>query len=488
MISAAPARADRPVAGQRLEWLLHRVFLCSAIVATAIWLWTSFCRFPDEIWNDMRVAAAVAMARGIDVYPTLTEGTINTWTYGPLPLVFIQPAALANHPSTALVVAGAINVLIILLPIAMVCALWPGVSRSGAAVGGIVLATVGTAVIWPESPWRCFYADSVAVSLGLLSQVVLLHARARSWRWAAAFLAMAPLACKQTSLGIGVAQVLWLALTAGRNAALAHFGRCFVAGLSLGALGLVSFGWPGLSFVLLELPARFGWSSVPWSKVQALAVPLVVQTLLPAALMLARPAWFLRRDAPLLLPALTWLCSVPLGLAAFLKPGGGLNSFQAFQLWLPATLAVLLADDRTGPVARRAVLVAALACVAGLYRLQTAAFLALTPKTVSIDQGVALAQAQPGRIWFPLNPLITLYTENRYYCDEDGIYVRVVSGLPPTFGRVMPDLPPQWSGIALRYQRDASWGIAEHMIPKDARRAEFGIWKLSVWGPLAPPP
>jgi len=432
----------------------------------------------------MRVAAAVAMSRGISVFPTLHEGVVNTWTYGPLPLVLIQPAALADNPVTALLIAGTINGLIILGPILLVCRFWPGASARGSVTGLLVAACV---LFWPESPWRCLYADSFGVAFGLLAQLVVVHARGRRrWLWGAAFLSMAPLACKQTSLGISVAQVVWLGITVGRRAASVHLGRCIAAGALFGLAALVGFGWPGLSFILLELPARFPWVSVPAEKIRPLMWPLLIQLGLPGLLLLARRRWFFQPNSPLLLPALTWIFSLPLGLASFMKLGGGLNSIQAFQLWLPATLTVLLFPERFGASRRLVFGLAALACITGLFRLNSAVYLSLQPHTFPLQQGVALARAYPGQIWFPLNPLITLYTEGRYYYDEDGIYVRITANLPLTFGQALPHLPPKWSGIALRYNRDASLGIAEHMIPRNAQPAEFGVWKLNLWGVLAP--
>lgn len=464
---------------------LRRALTGAAVALAAFWLWTSWCRFPDEFWNDMRVGAAVALARGFNIYPTETAGVVNTWTYGPLPLLVLQPAALAADPAGALMTAGVINLALIIVGIAFACHTWPGPARARERLEATVLATAAALLFWPESPLRCYYADTLAVACGLISSTLLARSDpSRRHLWLAAALGAATLACKQTALGIPLAQVAWLGLARGPRAALAHLGRGLVVGMALGLAALSWFGWPGLSFIFLQLPSDFPSTPEPLVRFGLLAGPLAVQLGLPLLAAVVAPRTFLGRSAPLLLPFLLWLASAPLGIAALLRLGGGLNSMHGFMLWLPPVLALLL---HAGPERRRAwfaTALAALALVAGAARLQRAPLLPVVPQTDVIEQGTALAREFPGRIWFPLNPLISLYAEGRYYCDEDGIYTRNAAGRPATYAQLLPHLPPQWSAIALRYRRDAAWAISENMVPPNARSLDYGRWHLSVWAPL----
>ena len=72
--------------------LTGRTCVALALLAATAWLWVSWCSFPQELWNDVRLAPAAAFVRGLPVYPTAGAGTINTWAYGPLPLLLLGPA------------------------------------------------------------------------------------------------------------------------------------------------------------------------------------------------------------------------------------------------------------------------------------------------------------------------------------------------------------------------------------------------------------
>lgn len=467
---------------------LRRALTFAALVLAAFWLWSAWCRFPDEFWNDMRVGAAVALARGFDVYPTAHEGVVTTWTYGPLPLLALLPAAAAREPAGALLIAGLLNLAMIVGGIAFACHAWPGGARGRERLGATALATAAALLFWPESPLRCYYADTLAVACGLVSSTLLVQpGESRRRLWLAALLGAATLACKQTALGIPVAQVAWLWLARGPRAALAHLGRGIAAGVALGGAALLWFDWPALRFVLIELPAAFPATPDPLARFDLLAGPLAVQIGLPLLALAVAPRFFVGRTAPLLLPLLLWALSLPLGVAALLRLGGGLNSLHGFQLWLPPVLVALLHAHNPSPRAWIRLGLAVVALGVGTARVHRAPVLAVTPQTATIEQGTALAREFPQRIWFPLNPLISLYADGRYYCDEDGIYARNAAGRPVTLAQLAPHLPPRWSAIALRYRRDAAWGTAENMIPKNARTLDYGPWRLSVWAPLKSP-
>ena len=64
----------------------------------------------------------------------------------------------------------------------------------------------------------------------------------------------------------------------------------------------------------------------------------------------------------------------------------------------------------------------------------------------------------------PLNPLVTLYSEGRYYHDEDGLNARAVNGHPVTRARLWANLPNDLRRVV--YARTPAgmgimgWGIA----------------------------
>src|SRR5688572_20620304 len=102
-----------------------RLTVLFAAAMLSVWLWSRICRFPSIPWNDMRLAPSIAFAHGMTVYPTATEGTINTWMYGPLPVLFFWPASWATTAGGSLMVAAVLNVAITLVPLALVCFTWP---------------------------------------------------------------------------------------------------------------------------------------------------------------------------------------------------------------------------------------------------------------------------------------------------------------------------------------------------------------------------
>ena len=89
LASQPASESDRPaLPAVRLATMLA---LIVAGVLLAVWLWSRICRFPSIPWNDMRLAPTIALSQGWPVYPTATDGTIGTWMYGPLPLLFFWP-------------------------------------------------------------------------------------------------------------------------------------------------------------------------------------------------------------------------------------------------------------------------------------------------------------------------------------------------------------------------------------------------------------
>ena len=91
-----------------------------------VWLWVCWCRFPASAWNDIRLAPAFMLRFGPTPYPSLAEGPVTTWIYGPVPLLLNLPATLAPTAALALLIAGAINIALAVGPAALVLAVGPG--------------------------------------------------------------------------------------------------------------------------------------------------------------------------------------------------------------------------------------------------------------------------------------------------------------------------------------------------------------------------
>jgi hypothetical protein len=478
-------RGERLPRGELVANLATTLSSLTALVALVVWLWSHVCMFPDLVWNDIRVAAAVGLAEGWKVFPTATDGVINTWTYGPLPLLVLWPASWASTASGALLTAAGINLGLILGTLALVCMYWPAndgnIERRMFARGAAFLISVAA---WPEPFFAMYYADTIAIACGLLGNLALVNAKSTRGHWVAALLATAAVAAKQTALGIPLAQFLWLALTAGWRPAGLYVARCIVAGSVIAVAAITAFGWNELWFVLMDLPSSFAWFPEPWKRLWFVGEELVLFLVLPAIVMLVARRSVMRTS--MLLPALAWACAIPLGIMALLKLGGRTNSLYSFVLWLPPVLTGWLAMRPTTNVRRLALptammAVAALACA----RVLHAPRLPMKPQTAGHEESARLAARWPGQIWFPFHPLVTLYSEGRYYHDEDGLFVRKGTRWPLKPEHVAAHLPPALTVFAFRTGW-SDWGVAKSMLPSNARSSEVGGWTL--WTAAVEPP
>lgn len=463
-----------------------RIALLAAAALLALWLWTRFCRFPSIPWNDMRLAPTIALAQGWPIYPLAESGTINTWMYGPLPVLLFWPASWASSAADALMIAAGMNAALTLVPLALVCFLWP-VGGNGPHVRlGRFAALLGSFALWPELHYSVLFSDNLAVACGLIGNLILVRSRAPVALWAAAAIGTAAVACKQIALGIPLAQVVWLGVTAGRTEALRHAVRCVVAGGAIGGAAIAVFGWAGLWFTLVRIPGSFGWAPDLAQRLGMVWSALAIQVAVPAIVML-----LLRRrfTAPALrLAAITWLCTLPLGLAGLLKLGGWTNSIHSFVLWLPPVLATLLAAPpaerhRWPALLGAGLLAAGIACG----RLWHEPRLDLRPRIDDYRQAERIAAQYRGAVWFPVHPLVTLYSDRRYYHDEDGMYVRIKAGKTPSPAHAASQLPPAMRMMAFRNDW-SDWGIARRMLPAQAGELTVGNWTLrgGVGGQPAP--
>lgn len=482
MIAAPPERPAPPAVR-----LAANAALIVAGALLAAWLWSRYCRFPSIPWNDMRLAPTIALAQGWPAYPTANAGTINTWMYGPLPLLFHWPATWASTAAGALLVAGALNLALTLVPLALVCFAWPAADPARDSRAARAVAFVLALAIWPELHYSLIFSDNLAVACGLIGQLLLIRAgNRRLFLWLAAFTGVASIGCKQIALGIPVAQIAWIAATAGGRAAGRHVLRCALAGAGLGLGFVFLFGWEGLWFTMAQTPGKFGWALDPAGRLAQAAWPLAIHVGLPLVAMLS--AWRIFTRSTLLLPALSWLCTLPLGLAGLMKLGGWMNSMHGFVLWLPAVLVTLLTapwPDRRLKILAFTGALAATAITAG--RLLNERDLPFRPKVEDYAEAARIAARFPRAIWFPVHPLVTLYSDHRYYHDEDGLYVRLMGKNWPSNEHAAAQLPPAMRAMAFRSDW-TDWGIARRMLPPGSPAIPSGNWIVHSGTAEAPKP
>ncbi len=455
--------------------------LVSLAALAALWLWVQWCRFPWSAWNDIRLAPSFMLAAGEPVYSAPGPGVVSTWMYGPVPVWLLLPAAWMPDIVSASLTAGGLNIGIQLLAILFACARWPAGGLSASSRATAVCLVVAA---WPEAAWRFIQADNFAVALGLLSSTLLLRKGCSpAMAWLAAAAAAAAVGCKQTSLGIPLAQVVWLASTRGRIDALEHAMRLAGCGALLGLATLTFFDPAGLWDTLVRLPGQIPFTDEIGRRLADLAPLLLIHLALPPAVFL-----MLRRQpdpgGARRLGLLLWLFGAPLGLLSLIKAGGTLNSLQGFQLALPVLALGLCSALSSLP---RAITLAPLVIGAlFLVRLQ-ATGVPMKPRSGHLTEGVALVRANPGQLWLPWNPLVSYYGEGRFYHAEDGFYARLLAGRALSRDQIKVHLPPSFTAIAEPVGLNG-WGISENLLERPFVEHVSGAWRLRVAVPEAPPP
>lgn len=459
-----------------------------AVVCALVWLWVCLCTFPLRSWNDIRLAPAFAPGLGLSIYPG-ADGPASTWMYGPLPVWFNLAATLAPGPGEALFVAGIINILVTLLPTLAVAWLWPTapVSARGptdpCSAGRVAAAALAIALM-PWASWQYIQADNWAVGCGVVANLLLVRAQGPGSMWAAAALATAALACKQTSLAIPLAQVVWLWCTAGRGPATAHFGRLAVTGVLWLAVILLACEPGPLWYTAILTPAGLPWTDQPGRRFMQMLPHFVLHAVVPTAVWLGLsrsepPGDAARRPTPLALPLLAWLLAWPLGLSSVFKIGGTNNCLQGYPLFLAAgcVVAVHLLATRLGP--QRAVAAGALMAAALLVgRVSGREPKIWVPHLEVYDEAQNLSRRLPGALWFPWNPLVTVYSERRLYAVEDGLYVKRVTGRAESAAQTRRHLPPHFSGIVLA-GTGSEWGLASGFLSPPIERVELEHWTIT---------
>ena len=440
-----PAAPSPPLA--RHGWLA-----CAALLAglgALAYAWMSWCAFPGPTWNELRLAPAFALRHGVPLYPPAAGGPLSTWIYGPVGAIINLPATFAGSAENALEVAGLVNLLTLVLPLAWICSRAAGLRARGRAVPPLTLALLILAL--PAGSLVFQVADHAAMALGLLSTWLLAQRPAPSARRLALAAALCALAIwsKQTSLFLALAHVIALLAFRERAAALRY--AAFVALFGLLALAAAGFyfGFANLWLNLVEIPARLPWGDVG-EKISRRWAPLLAYVALPPLAAL----WLLRRSPPsgdpvaerfLRFGFVAFLTLLPVCALGFCKIGGDTNTLHGWYFLLPPLALVALARPLPPPAAWLAPLLAAVALV-GLRTLEFQK-LPVLPATARLRSAEQLARAAPGTCWFPHDPVVTFYSDHRLYHVEDGVATRSLAGLGVREKDFRAHLPPRLAAI-----------------------------------------
>ena len=448
-----------------------------ALLIAALWLWIQWCRVPATSWNDVRLVPVFMAAAGEPVYTLPGHGVITTWMYGPVPLWLWAPAALATGAIQAVLAAGMLNIAYSLLAIGATCLLWPS---EGADRIDRTFAIALTCLVWPEATFRFLQSDNLIVCLGLSANLILIRASQNTlWRWAAGLAMGAALGCKPTAIGILIGQLLWLAIAVSRPQAWSHLGRTLTCGTMLAALAGWQFGWRELWFGAFTVPSKLPWADSLVGRLFEIGPVLTAQFLLPLPLVIFAWRKGLLGKCRLLLPVLSWSSSLPFGIAGVLTVGGSINNLHGFQILAPTLLVCYIVQSRR--YWPHAATVAGLLAAAALYgRIQASDHVPVRPAIGRMLATEAIARENRQRIWMPWAPLVTYFSDGRFYHAEDGIYVRFITGHPVSSPQARAHVPRDMSCI-LFPGGNGDWGVAEKLAAPGAVTRLTGGWKIVQW-------
>ncbi|MCP4664358.1 MAG: hypothetical protein GY856_53925 [bacterium] len=459
-----------PAVGVQLHRRLHGRPIEERLVASLIPL-ALFCLFLlyfsrigfmlHRHWDSARVAPSVALTCGYDLYYGAESGPIMTTHYGPVKALLYLPAALASTPTAAIMIAGTLNVLIVLVPLLLfhLRGNWAEPPARTIGLAGFVFSASALLIAEPTRMMVTrVHVDAPAVGLGLLSCFLLLVPGERpNRRRLASAAACAVLATwsKQIEVPLILAQAAFLGWACGRRVMWSYIAWSALLGAVVSASFLAVFGLENMRFNLVTLPSRI-LGHGDWTEFSAGFLELLTRSsflLLILFLALRRiqrsPAGGERRP----IFATPW--ALPVTVAVFLAPtsvlsrvihGGDPNSYHSFFYLLVAASLILTHFEVTGSSGHRRrngarvlfLLAAGALCLAPELALPRHLFpLRDNPQ----QEAYEFARKHPEEAFFPWNPLSTLLADGKLYHFDYTMNFRKVAGFSPSDAHVREHVP-----------------------------------------------
>lgn len=444
----------------------------------AAWIWVCLCEYLPNEWNAVRLTPTFMWWHGGNPYPGPGEGPVTTWIYGPTTLLFFSPAVLAQNTFNALFTAAWLNLALVIVPLGVLMRVLSKPGEDLCSTWAFML----TLAMWPACNLVFEQADNTAIAAGLLSLALLSGPRAPGRRelWMLAAAGALALWSKPTEVGPVLGQFAWLALRHGRTAALRQIMRIAVAGGIAGIAFIATFGAEGLVYNTFVVPSRIPWDGSWLKAIAPIYLPYVaLYVILPVCLLLARWRQLLFAETPVQAGCWYFILSLPFNIAGFATIGGNINSLHGCVYMLPG-LALAAARHRTW--LPPAAITLALALQILPYTDKPAR---LSSVQQSMNQAEQLAKACRGQIYFPWNPLITFYSEQRFDHTEDGLLTRALTGEEISSEKLHAGLPPHLGYIA--YQSGIRHSYFEERMPRTRAIYYFGGWTLVSADGLLPP-
>ena len=311
----------RPLAGGKIP--PQTLVLIACLSLAMMRLWYCLCAFPAQEWNDMRLRVTFLLFDGLPLYPGLNAGPITTWMYGPVLPCLLFPATLGSTIDSALLIAGALNAGLLLSAFIFTTLLWPQPVNNRRPFAIRLLALSLSLLLLPQAFFVFLQADNAALACGLVSLTCLARAGVSNqskWWWAAASFAGATVFSKLHGVAVPAAEIIWIWLYCSRGKALRFTLKLILVSASLSVATLMISGTAsGAWEAIIRIPAKLPFAT-NWEKRLTEMTPYYfLMVILPGILVVFTGRQHHKNSSNLNLPTITWLVSLPLGLAGTLS-------------------------------------------------------------------------------------------------------------------------------------------------------------------------
>ena len=491
MIASGEPKPAPPATGTLAETVARRVFLFSigfTVCGVLGLCWSAVCSLAGIQWNAPRLAPSFALARGLPIYALQSSGAQLGWIYGPVFPCWFLPVTLVKNLTAAFILAGIWNAVTLLAPIYLTVRVALGDHRLAAALATLLGAILLFANSITGHAFYILHVDAVCIALSLAACVSLYAAVTRGWTSGLPLAALAvtlAIWSKQTAIMLVPAMLCWMWREGCSRLAARWLWWLLIYGGSLTLVIFFIFGSEKLLFNLWLVPTSNPWAGgvrllgarlgelltaggLWWT---ALALGLTFKSL--AGLRLSA-------DAGAMVRLLGWTAAwqAPTGLMAALKVGGGLNSFHVLNYVLVAALiaaADLFVHARSpagSPARRRAAILYLALSVGGLalgYGLAIKRGVVWLPYRGQ-EETLELARRNPGKVYLPWNPLITIISDHKIYPFDDALLSLWRAGLEPPREAILRATPPN---ALVLYPEPVQSRFALKYFPTAAARSEL---------------
>ena len=466
----------------------------------------SVMRMPDRDWNAARITPSVAWTMGHDVYYPATEGPILNTLYGPGTVLAFAPSALGTDPTSAILIAGAINVGSMSLPLLLLFLILKSDRRdlSNRALRWLCwVLTCGSVYVYFGTAYAItsIHADAPAMGMMVLAATIIVMASGElSVRRLALSAFLAALSCFTKQIEVFALPGLFFFI------GLAFSWRCafIYAGLVAGwavalaiAFGMAMGGFNDMMFNIVEVPSLHEWKGPKLSILIKSGIELTLSSVFLLFLLLP----FICRDFHRkghrlsdisescftnrwIVFAFIGITMVPGSLMGEVKVGGMENSYHTlYYLMIAAGLALFgWVSAMSEGEQKRAALVGIYLIAALVIGIRVHGMLnLLRARSVwnnTQQEAYEFAKAHPNQTMFPWNPLSTLYADGKVYHFEYGVYDRVFAGFKPEQEHFEKHIPEDLTYIIWRHRREC-FQIPQHL-PTFNQRANVSKLELPL--------